>query len=347
MNCSRSTQRVQRGGVKLWLVFSVVLAVLAGVGYAVLRADFGKLSESATKGSAEPGANSSLKPLSDEQLERMVAQASRQTQQEPKNASAWAMLAHSYEMMGKFSESAKAYAQLVQLLPGDAQVLADYADALAVANGRSFKGEPLTLLQRALALDAKNVKALLLTGIAYVQEQNPAQALPYLEQARSATADPGLLGQIDASIAQAKALTGAAPAAAVAALPAHGASAGDVAVNQESAQVSGRVFLAEDLRAKVPTQATLFLYARPVEGSRMPVALLRKKVSDLPMNFHLDDSMAMVPNTSLSMQAKVVVVARISLRGNVTPQAGDFEGISAPVSVGTKDLKLEISEVLK
>ena len=57
--------------------------------------------------------------------------------------------------------------------------------------------------------------------------------------------------------------------------------------------------------------------------------------------------MAMVPNTSLSMQAKVVVVARISLRGNVTPQAGDFEGISAPVSVGTKDLKLEISEVLK
>jgi hypothetical protein len=43
----------------------------------------------------------------------------------------------------------------------------------------------------------------------------------------------------------------------------------------------------------------------------------------------------------------VIVVARISLRGNVTPEAGDLEGISAPVAVGSKDLKLEITEVLK
>jgi cytochrome c-type biogenesis protein CcmH len=57
--------------------------------------------------------------------------------------------------------------------------------------------------------------------------------------------------------------------------------------------------------------------------------------------------MSMVPNVGLSKQAKVVVVARISLRGNVTPAAGDLEGISAPVAVGSKDLKLEITEVLK
>jgi cytochrome c-type biogenesis protein CcmH len=79
----------------------------------------------------------------------------------------------------------------------------------------------------------------------------------------------------------------------------------------------------------------------------MPVALLRKKVSDLPLNFSLDDSMAMVPNMGLSKQSHVVVVARISLTGNVTPAAGDLEGVSAPVAVGSKDLKLEITEVVK
>jgi cytochrome c-type biogenesis protein CcmH len=253
-------------------------------------------------------------------------------------------------MMGKFSEAAKAYAQLVPLLPKDAQVLADYADVLAVANGRTLQGQPFALLKQALALDAKNVKALVLTGSAYIEQQDAAQAIAYFERARAASTDATVQAQIDASIAQAKSLSSgaSATAGAASAAPAAQAQAASPALAPGTpAQVSGRVWLAEDLRAKAPAQATLFVFARPVEGSRMPVALLRKKVSDLPLNFSLDDSMSMVPNVGLSKQAKVVVVARISLRGNVTPAAGDLEGISAPVAVGSKDLKLEITEVLK
>jgi cytochrome c-type biogenesis protein CcmH len=294
---------------------------------------------------ADTGATKSLKALSDEQLERMVAQAETLTQKEPKNASAWAMLAHSYEMLGKFVEAARAYTTLAQLLPNDAQVLADHADVLAVVNGHSFKGEPAALLKRALAMDPKNAKALVLAGSAAIEEEDYAQAVSHLERARAATTDPALQRQIDASIGQAKAMTGDASAVPVAPVQAK-ASASAVGV-AAPAQVSGRVWLADDLRAKAPAQATVFLYARPVDGSRMPVALSRKKVSDLPLNFTLDDSMGMVPNVSLSKLSTVVVVARISVRGNVTPAAGDLEGVSAPVAVGSKDLKLEITEVLK
>ena len=141
MNYSERLARAQRGSIKLWLAFIVVLALLAGVGYRVVR-DLGKPQVATSKGAAVSSSNGSLKALSDEQLERMVSQATAMTQQDAKNASAWAMLAHSYEMMGKFSESARAYATLAQLLPQDAQVLADYADVLAVSQGRSFKGEP-------------------------------------------------------------------------------------------------------------------------------------------------------------------------------------------------------------
>jgi cytochrome c-type biogenesis protein CcmH len=350
MNFSEDVQK-KTSALKLWLVLAAVLMTLAGVGYWMFFGDFGKPvvpTPSAT--AASPGRAGPARPLSalsDEQLERMVVQAKALTQQDAKNASAWAMLAHSYEMMGKFSEAAKAYAQLVPLLPKDAQVLADYADVLAVVNGRTFQGEPFVLLKQALALDAKNVKALVLMGTAYIERQDAAQAIAYFEKARVATTDAVLQAQIDAGIAQAKALSSPAPAASAAATPAQAKAVGPALAPGTPAQVSGRVWLAEDLRAKAPPQATLFLLALPVEGSRMPVALLRKKVSDLPFNFVLDDSMSMVPNVGLSKHSKVVVVARISLTGNVTPAAGDLEGVSAPVAVGSKDLKLEITEVLK
>jgi cytochrome c-type biogenesis protein CcmH len=325
---------------------AVLLVALAGGAYLYWSGKSGLPSPMGKPGTvAETGSGKSLKALSDEQLERMVAQAKQQTEKEPKNTSAWAMLAHSYEMLGKFSESAKAYTQLALLLPKDALVLADYADVLAVANGRSFKGEPFELLQRSLAIDPKNTKALVLAGSAYMEQDDPKQAIAFLERARATSTDADFQRQIDASIAQAKA-PAVAPAATASAVPGLAASA-PVAATVSVGHVSGRVWLADELRAKAPAQATLFLYARPVDGSRMPVALLRKKVSDLPLTFTLDDSMAMVANSGLSKFSTVVVVARISLRGNVTPQPGDIEGVSAPVAVGAKDLKLEITEVLK
>ncbi len=325
---------------------AVLLVALAGGAWLYWSGKAGPSFSAGKPGSAatDAGSGKSLKALSDEQLERMVAQATQQTEKEPKNTSAWAMLAHSYEMLGKFSEATKAYSQLALLLPKDAQVLADYADVLAVANGRSFKGEPFELLQRALVMDPKNTKALVLAGSAYMEQDDAKQAVAFLERARATSTDADFQRQIDASIAQAKAPAGpVAVASAAAGAPASAPVAASVSVGH----VSGRVWLAEGLQAKVPAQATVFLYARPVDGSRMPVALLRKKVSDLPLNFTLDDSMAMVANSGLSKFATVVVVARVSLRGNVTPQAGDLEGVSAPVPVGAKDLKLEITEVLK
>lgn len=341
---------VKSGVTGIWLALAVLSVVLAGGAYLYFSGNSSQPVSvmpsvgPAASSTAGGGAPKSLKALSDEQLERMVAQALVLTQKEPKNASAWAMLAHSYEMLGKFAEAVKAYTTLTQLLPNDAQALADHADVLAVVNGRSFKGEPVALLKRALAIDAKNTKALVLTGSAYLEEKDYAQAISYLERARAAATDPALQRQIDASIAQAKSPSAAASAGS--ATPVQG-NTGASAVAAAPAQVSGRVWLADDLRAKAPAQATLFLYARPVDGSRMPVALLRKKVSDLPFNFTLDDSMGMVPEVSLSKLSSVVVVARISARGNVTPVAGDLEGVSAPVPVGTKNLKLEITEVLK
>jgi cytochrome c-type biogenesis protein CcmH len=78
----------------------------------------------------------------------------------------------------------------------------------------------------------------------------------------------------------------------------------------------------------------------------MPLAILRKRVKDLPLTFTLDDSMALSPAARLSSAKALVVGARISKRGDATATPGDLQGLSAPVSPGASGLKIEIVEVV-
>ncbi|MBS0434805.1 MAG: hypothetical protein JSR75_07915 [Proteobacteria bacterium] len=294
-------------------------------------------------------AQAPLRPLSADRVQRMVDEMSERVKRDPKDSSAWAMLAHSYGMLGRQDESIKAYARLAELLPNDAQVLADYAEALAAAKERSFQGEPARLLKRALAADAHNMKALLLAGTEAFDRHAYREAIGFWERAKAASNDARVTQQIDSGLAEARLLAArpaSAPAAkAAAARPASAAAAASAAASGRT--VSGRIVLAPALQSQASPDDTLFVFARPTLGSRMPVALLRKKVRDLPLEFRLDDSMAMVPDIHLSALSAVVVGARISKRGDATPHAGDMEGLSAPVTVGARDVKITITEVLK
>ena len=291
-----------------------------------------------------PGAETAARALSPDRVQRMIDEVTLRVQKDPKDSSAWALLAHSYDMLGKFDESSKAYAKLVELMPGNAQVLADYADALAVSKGRSFKGEPEQLLRRALAADPKNLKALLLAGTDAFDRQAYGDAIGFWERARSVSTDAAVTRQIDSGLAEARVLATRAGASAPAAAVASRKTAASAAA--AGREVSGRVSLSAALQAKASPDDTVFIFARSTLGSRMPVALLRKKVRDLPLEFRLDDSMAMVPEIRLSALSAVVVGARISKRGDATPHAGDLQGLSSPVAVGARGVQIQISEEL-
>ncbi len=273
-------------------------------------------------------AASAAHPLSAEQLEQSVATMRERVKASPDDANAWAMLAHSQEMLGNYADASASYARLVELRPKDPQVLADAADALALANGRVLAGAPVQLIERSLALDPNNLKALSLAATAAFERKDPTAAIGYWQRARAQITDPTLAQEVDASIALARAQQARAAS-----------GVGDV--------VSGRIVLSDKLKDRVAAGDTLFIFARPAEGSRMPVALTRKRAGELPLAFKLDDSMAMVPQNRLSMQTRVVIGARISKRGDATPKSGDLQGFSEPVSVGTVGLKVEITEVVQ
>lgn len=113
-----------------------------------------------------------------------------------------------------------------------------------------------------------------------------------------------------------------------------------------SASLQGVVNLDPSLKGKVSPGDTVFILARPSDGSKMPLAVVRTTVDKLPYAFKLDDSMAMTPNSKLSGHAKVVVAARISKSGNAAPQKGDIEGTSPPVAPGAAGVQVVISRTL-
>ena len=112
-----------------------------------------------------------------------------------------------------------------------------------------------------------------------------------------------------------------------------------------SGKVSGVVQLAGPLAAKAAPGDTLFVFARAAQGPRMPLAILKMRVSDLPLTFTLDDSSAMSPEMTLSKFPMVVVGARVSRSGDAMPRTGDLVGQVGPVETGSTKLTITIDSV--
>jgi cytochrome c-type biogenesis protein CcmH len=109
--------------------------------------------------------------------------------------------------------------------------------------------------------------------------------------------------------------------------------------------VSGRVSLAPALASKAQPGDTVFIFARPPQGSRMPLAVQRARVSDLPLSFKLDDSMAMSPQATISSAAEVRIEVRVSRTGSATPAAGDLVGTGPVVKPGATGVEVTIDQV--
>jgi cytochrome c-type biogenesis protein CcmH len=274
--------------------------------------------------------------VTQEQIEGMVASLAARLKNEPDNIEGWHMLARSYNAIGRFKDAADAYAKLVQLVPNDSNLLADYADTLAMALGRTLVGEPEKLAAKAVQIDPQNIKAIALWGsAAYERKDYAAAAERWQKILPLVPADSDVARSISGSIAEAQQLGGIAPTAQVKPAAPAAAAAG--------AKVTGTVDIDPALRAQVADTDTVFIFARAAEGPRFPLAVLRKQVKDLPTSFELDDSMSMMPEAKLSSVPMVVVGARVSKNGSATPAPGDLEGVTAPVAPGAANLKITIN----
>src|SRR3569832_307064 len=231
---------------------------------------------------AADGANGPGHAVTRDQIQNMVTELAQRMESNPNDADGWMMLGRSYAALGRYAESSAAFARAVALVPENADLLVDYADALAMSSGEALEGKPMQLIGRA---------------------------------------------------------GGVAPAP----------SAAETAVQQAPAAASaeGTVKIKPELAAKVAPTDTVFIFARAKQGSPMPLAVMRAQVKDLPLKFHLDDSMAVAPMAPrLSSVAQVEVGARSSKSGEARAQSGDLQGTVGPIRLGSAGVEVVIDSVV-
>lgn len=287
--------------------------------------------------------------LSESQITAMVDKLAQRLKSHPDEAEGWMLLARSYAALGRFGEAADAYAHADTLIPDNADLLADYADALAMAQGKRLAGKPAELARRALAIDPQQRKALALAATAALEAGDVDGSLSAWRRLQAqfpeGSDDARQIGAIVAEIESDRHHGQGLPAA-----PGKPARRPDQTAATPPAPaaptIAGEVEIAPALASKVALSDTVFIFARAVDGPRMPLAVLRVPARELPKQFRLDDSMGMASGVKLSNAAAVIVEARISKSGNALPQPGDLSGKSPPVKPGASDVKVTIDQVV-
>jgi cytochrome c-type biogenesis protein CcmH len=296
-------------------------------------------------------------------MEELVAKLEKKQEQNPNNPEGWAMLARSYKSVGRWDDAERAFSRIGPDLDKSAELLAEFAEML-VQKDNGFGERSRALIQQALRLEPNNMLALFMGGGDAFDSGRYAEAVALWERLLPQLEPDGEDARmVESSIAKARERSGGTPSmgAKGSVLPGAVAPQDDVhrsVANKEKGvdkgaakatptakSVSGRVELSAALKDKANPDDVVFIFARAVDGPRMPLAVQRARAADLPMDFMLDDSQAVMPGATISSVEQVRVEIRISKSGKAQAGKGDLTGKSAAVKPGAKGLRIVIDQV--
>ena len=291
-----------------------------------------------TPAALDPAAQQGSMP-SQAEVEQMVATLAAKLEKNPENLQGWAMLGRSYKVMGRLEEAGKAFDKAGAIMESEPELMLEVAELSAEINQGKVEGRGAALLKKVLQTQPDNPQALVLAGTdAYFRQDYPAALRHWERVLAQVPPDSEDARNLGAGIEKVRSLMGqGAPAPAPAAKP---------AATGQAAAVSGRVSLSPALKDKASPDDVVFIFARPANGPRMPLAVLRVRVADLPKDFTLDDSMAMSPDAKLSSASELRIEARISKTGDAIAKPGDLSGELSPVKPGATGLKVVIDKIL-
>ncbi|MDH5766520.1 MAG: c-type cytochrome biogenesis protein CcmI [Gammaproteobacteria bacterium] len=256
-------------------------------------------------------------------IDDMVARLEQYLESNKGELKDWVMLARSYKYLGRYGEAANAYiaANAIELNP---QVMLEHAEVLALINDKKINDEARDLIMKALAMEPDNLNTLWFAGVAEFQFGNYHQSIEHLSRlSEAATQDPKVDNSIRYYIAHAREQL---------------IAAGEEVASMEELLPKSQVAVAEHMRLQIKIDITdearqkfvsndvVFVYAKALQGPKMPLAAQRITLADLPATIVLDDTMGMVEGMNLSAFDQVVVSARISKAGTAIAQSGDYIG---------------------
>ncbi len=258
---------------------------------------------------------------------------------DPKNVKLWFLLANSYAVTNQYQNAADTFLAMEKIVSKDspeyATVKGSYAQSLYLLHNEKMTDGVEIAIAEALKVDPKEPSALTLKGVESYEQEAYKQAIGYWEQAKI-KANPQLVAQfINPAISAAQAKLGIVPSS-VPAPPPSNAPALHLVIDISPA-----------LKAKVSPGQMIFIFAK-AQGGKMPLAVERLTVKDLPANVVLDDSKAAMPTAALSSAEIVDVTARVSISGGPTAQPGDLYASQEKIIVKQADnpIRLMINRVM-
>ncbi|MDD4906323.1 MAG: c-type cytochrome biogenesis protein CcmI, partial [Methylobacter tundripaludum] len=315
-----------------WIALVLVLAIpfVAGSLYWTLGN-----YQSLTQENQTAAANQAVPEL--EKMKSMVAGLAERLKEQPDDAMGWTMLGRSYKYLQQYPQAVDAFEHAYKLIGEQPEIMLLYADALAFSNNEQLAGKPSELVFKALAMEPNNVTGLWLGGMAKAQAGDFAAAMDLwtkleaqLPQGSEAQREiQVLLAKLATQMPEGATQAEAKPVQPVATLPSSSAVA----------SIDVQVSLAPELQKSANPGDTVFIYAQALSGPKMPLAIVRKQVSELPLTVNLTDAMAMMPTMKLSNFEQVKLLARISKSGDAMQQPGDLIGIIEQVVLTDKSLK--------
>ncbi len=249
----------------------------------------------------------------------------------PTDIEKWHLLANSYASMGQYAQAAQTYQAAMNALgknhPHYAVLKGAFAQMLFQAADEQITPAVAQAVKEALNIDPMESSALLLSGIDAYMHGDVQQAIVYWQKSK-VKANENLITQfIDPIIAQAQMQLAQMPTPAKTAM--------------SNAKITVKVSLDNSLKNKTNPEQTVFVFARPV-GGKMPLAIERLQVKDLPSTVVLDDSKAAMPTAVLSSVSDVQITARVSVSGQAREGKGDLFAAPLQVQVSSEGKTVEL-----
>ncbi|PCK33353.1 c-type cytochrome biogenesis protein CcmI [Pseudoalteromonas piscicida] len=249
------------------------------------------------------------------------------------DAVAWMLLGRVAMSLSDFEMAMQAFDKALAMQPDNNNVLVNYSQALLIEGSEPSMNRAARMLSKVLNTDPTNIDAIsLLALIAYERQDWKESKAAFEVLLSQLTKDDPRYEMIAGRIAEIEQKLGE-------------QSEEPAAIK---ASITATVSIAGSLQDEIPADGTLFVFAKAAQGPAMPLAVAKITNFNLPMTVSLNDSMAMMPELTLSSFSQVTITARISNDGSVMPSDGELEGVSSIVTLkqGDNQVNVEISRVL-
>lgn len=269
-------------------------------------------------------------PLSENELQAFALALRTKLNQTGDDEIAWMLLGRVAMSLNEFDMAQQSFDKALQMNPANMQVLISYSQVLLLEGSEASMTRAAGMLSKVLQEEPQNLDAISLLALIAYERKDWVQAKAAFEV---------LLASMDKADTRYNMI-----AQRISEIEQQQAQNVDVT---KSAAIKVTVNVSTELKNKQPENGILFVFAKALNGSPMPIAVVKLNEYQFPITVELSDANSMVAGLNLSSAEDIVITARISNDDSVMPSSGELEGHSAALKrESTRQLQLQIDTLI-